>query len=165
MGSTANARRAREGDACVLDTGDRLNTLHKLGIEAAPLGIGVVLRGRERDGHGEHALRAEAGIDVIKVREALEQQAGTHQKHERECYLPGDQQPTRPGCKMAAEPVRGVCEVALQDGGEIAAEGSERGEAKVLPQCAEKPRLPHRRALPCFEDDFHYLISVIFAIA
>jgi hypothetical protein len=75
----------------------------------------------------------EAGIDVIEVRETLEEQPGTYQEDERECDLPRHQHSTRTRGKMAVEPAAngGVQEIALQDGSEIAAKcGDPRRKAE-----------------------------------
>jgi hypothetical protein len=78
-------------------------------------------------------IGAESGIDVIEVREALEQQAGTHQKNEGEGHLPGDQHPARPHVErsgeVAAESAAGGRQrnIALEGGDEIPAERGKCG--------------------------------------
>ena len=74
-----------------LHTGDGVDLLEELVVEAANLLGRFVPRLGNRDPHRDRVRRIESGVHAEKSAEAADQQAGADQEHERECHLDHDE--------------------------------------------------------------------------
>ena len=90
----------------------------------------------KRDPRGQHLLGVEAQLDLLQAGEALEQQAGADQEHERQRHLRRDQHPAGPVAAGRSAPA-----AILERGLQVGPAGMDRGD-----QAETDPGRPRRPA-------------------
>ena len=77
-----------------LDTRKSAHALKRLIKKLRFLGGGCELVMGNFEGHGEHVVRVEAGIDGLKVPETAQHETGANEQDDGECYFDGNQAPS-----------------------------------------------------------------------